>query len=87
MTRRARKDLLMVPRHILDKLDVWIDSVERLSLEEVRRIPGFHDEPLRGRRVGQRSFRLNQAWRAIYEILADDRVSFVSILEVTHHEY
>lgn len=87
LSSQARKDLRKVPRHILNKLDVWIDSVEREGLENVRRIPGFHDEPLKGQRVGQRSIRLSRAWRAIYEVLTDQRVSFVSVMEVTHHEY
>lgn len=87
LSRRARKNLLQVPRHIANKLDVWIDSVERQGLEMVRKVPGFHDEPLHGDRAGQRSIRLNVAWRAIYEILPDGAVSCVSIIEVTHHEY
>ena len=84
---RARKDLKKVPHHIVNKLDTWIESVERSGLEQVRKLPGYHDEPLSGRREGQRSVRLNVAWRAIYEILFDEEVSLVSIVEVTHHEY
>jgi proteic killer suppression protein len=87
LTSRARKDLARVPRHIANKLDVWIDSVERQGLEMVRKLPGFHDEPLKGARAGQRSIRLNIAWRAIYEVLPDGAVSFVSVTEVTHHAY
>ena len=87
LSSRARKDLAKVPRHILNKLDMWIDSVEREGLENVRKLPGFHDEPLRGKRAGQRSIRLNIAWRAIYEVLPHGSVSCVSISEVTHHEY
>lgn len=87
LTRRARKDLASAPGHIVNKLDVWIDSVEREGLESVRRLPGFHDEPLRGNRAGQRSIRLNVAWRAIYEVLSDGQIEFVSVEEVTHHVY
>jgi proteic killer suppression protein len=62
LSSRARKDLAGVPRHIRRKMTAWIDSVERTGLESVRKLPGFHDEPLKGQRVGQRSVRLNRAW-------------------------
>jgi hypothetical protein len=34
----------------------------------VRKVPGFHDEPLSGKRFGQRSLRLSKSYRAFYEI-------------------
>ena len=34
-------------------------------------VPGYHDEPLKGHRAGQRSIRLSRAYRAIYEIKED----------------
>jgi proteic killer suppression protein len=40
--------------------------VEEQGIEEAREIPGYHDEPLRGEREGQRSVRLSRAYRAIY---------------------
>lgn len=49
-------------------------------------MPGYHDEPLKGRRAGQRSIRLSRAYRAIYEIRVDD-VTFVSVEEVNKHDY
>jgi proteic killer suppression protein len=65
----------------------WIESVEEDGLEMTRRVPGFHDEPLKGKRRGQRSIRLSRQWRAIYGINADDMAEFVSIEEVTPHDY
>ena len=65
----------------------WIEAVEEDGLEATRRVPGFHDEPLKGKRRGQRSIRLSRQWRAIYEINADDSVQFVSIEEVKPHAY
>ena len=47
--------------------------------------PGFHDEPLKGERKGQRSVRMNRAYRLIYRVIAD-RVH-VELLEVHKHEY
>jgi proteic killer suppression protein len=55
-------------------------------LEEVRKAPGYHDEPLKGDRLGQRSIRLSRSYRAIYEIKSSN-VEFVSIKEVSKHDY
>lgn len=52
LSKRAMKDLKSMPDYIVDKLETWIDSVERDSLEQVRKIPGYHDEPLKGDRKG-----------------------------------
>lgn len=46
ITKRADKDLSKVPAYISSKLEAWIESVETDGLENVRKIPGFHDEPL-----------------------------------------
>jgi len=87
LSKRARKDLARVPRHIAIKLDYWIAAVEKDGLEQVRKVPGFHDEPLKGFRAGQRSIRLSRAYRAIYRVVAKDTIEFVLIEEVNKHEY
>ena len=46
LSTKAKKNLSKLPMHIVDKLDTWIDAVERNSLEQVRKVPGYHDEPL-----------------------------------------
>ncbi len=70
----------------MDNLLIWVAAVEHDGLEEVRKVPGYHDEPLRGDRSGQRSIRLSRAYRAIYEI-KQDTAHFVSVEEVSKHEY
>lgn len=88
MTKQAIKKLKKLPIHIVLKLQVWIDSVINDGLNEVRKISGYHDEPLQGDRAGQRSIRLNRAYRAIYIVEeSTNSVSFVEIIEVTKHEY
>ena len=67
------------------KSSLWL--MRPLGLEEVRKRPGYHDEPLLGDRRGQRSIRLNRSWRAIYVILSDGRIEFVEVQEVNKHEY
>jgi len=87
ITRLARKQISRLPRHIVENLTAWIDDVEDRGLEEVRKIPGYHDEPLHGDRWGQRSIRLSRSYRAIYMILQSQKVQFVSIEEVSKHDY
>jgi proteic killer suppression protein len=86
ITRLAEKQLRKLPRHIVDNLMIWVAAVEHDGLEEVRKVPGYHDEPLKGDRRGQRSIRLSRAYRAIYEI-REDTARFVSVEEVSKHEY
>ncbi|WP_295899756.1 type II toxin-antitoxin system RelE family toxin [uncultured Bdellovibrio sp.] len=87
LSRKAQKDLKKLPRYIIEALAAWVENVETDGLEETRKIPGYHDEPLRGSRKGQRSIRLNRSYRAIYVIKSDQRVEFVSVEEVHNHEY
>ncbi len=86
ITRLAEKQLRKLPRHIVDNLMIWVAAVEHDGLEEVRKVPGYHDEPLKGDRRGQRSIRLSRAYRAIYEIKGYT-ARFVSAEEVSKHEY
>ncbi len=87
ISKRAKSDLAKVPLYIANKLKLWINLVESDGLLAVRQIKGFHDEPLRGNRSGQRSIRLNRAYRAIYEIGTNGSIEFVSVEEVNKHEY
>ena len=61
-----------------DKLLAWVGNVEAKGLEEVRKLPGYHDEPLKGQRQGQRSIRLSRAYRAIY-VVRGEEVTFVHV--------
>lgn len=84
---KVEKQLKKLPKFIVVKLLGWAKSVELKGLREVRKIPGFHDEPLKGDRLGQRSIRLNQSYRAIYTESSDGSVNLVTIEEVNKHEY
>ncbi|MBF0362157.1 MAG: type II toxin-antitoxin system mRNA interferase toxin, RelE/StbE family [Oligoflexia bacterium] len=76
-----------LPLNVVKKLQIWAKKVEMIGLEETRKIKGLHDEPLKGDRVGQRSIRLNNAYRAIYEIHEDDTIVIIDVVEVNKHEY
>lgn len=87
IANKAKKDLQKIPKHIVQKLFYWIEDVGISGLSIVRKIPGYHDESLKGKRAGQRSIRLNNAYRAIYEIDKNCQIHFVEIIEVNKHEY
>lgn len=87
ISKKAQKQLKKLPQQIVRNLQVWVYAVITSGLEEVRKIPGYHDEPLKGEREGQRSIRLNRAYRAIYEIKSDGSIEFVSVEEVNKHAY
>lgn len=86
ISKRAAKQLRKIPNHIRVNLLIWVTSVETDGLSEVRKVPGYHDEPLKGDRAGQRSIRLSAAYRAIYEI-KQATIEFVSVEEVSKHNY
>jgi proteic killer suppression protein len=87
ITKQAKRDLIKVPFHIVKKLQAWIDHVVHSGLKEIRKIPGYHDEPLHGKRVGERSIRLSKAYRAIYTIKNNGSIEIVMVLEVNKHDY
>ncbi len=87
LSEKAKNNLQTVPAYIARKLASWIDSVAHDGLIAVRKIPGFHDEPLKGIRKGQRSIRLNKAYRAIYVIGKQGNIEIAEIMEVNKHDY
>ena len=86
LSKLAEKQLIRVPKYVKDKLFIWIADVEMHGLYELRKFPGYHDEPLKGDRSGQRSIRLSRAYRAIYVILSNE-IQFVRVEEVSKHDY
>jgi len=87
LTKQAKKNLIKTPAYIVHKLLGWVDEIENVGLNAVRKIPGYHDEPLRGNRIGQRSIRLNKAYRAIYIINQKGDIEIIEVLEVNKHDY
>jgi proteic killer suppression protein len=86
ISKQAQKQIEKVPSYIADKLLGWVLDLQARGLEEVRKTPGFHDEPLRGKLAGMRSIRLSRGYRAYYQII-HDRIEFVRIEGVDKHEY
>lgn len=65
----TQKQLKKLPKYIVISFQNWVEDVEERGLEEVRKIPGYHDEPLRGELKGLRSIRLSNAYRAYFGLL------------------
>ncbi len=85
ISRFAEKQVARLPLHIYRSLYFWINSLESKGLSEVRKLSGYHDEPLKGNRIGQRSVRLNKFYRAIY-LEVNSRIE-IQIIEVNKHDY
>ena len=84
-TRQFEKDLKKVPAFIQKKVMFWVFLVESQGIAETAKSRGYHDEPLKGSRKGQRSVRMNRAYRLIYRVVKD-RIE-IELLEVNKHEY
>jgi toxin HigB-1 len=87
VSKLAAKQLKKLPQFIVDKLAEWAFLVEGEGLMIARLRPGYHDEPLQGKRQHQRSIRLSRQWRAIYEVSELQTLILVDIMEVTAHDY
>ena len=83
----VQKRFRRLPDYIQKALRTWSTLIEEYGVSTMRRIPGYHDEPLRGDRKGQRSSRLNRGYRVIYEELESGEIVVISVLEVNKHEY
>ena len=89
LSAKAKKDLRKVPHNIAMKLALWIKHINNEGVIKVRHIKGYHDEPLKGNRKGQRSIRLNKAYRAIYTEYdtGEIELNYIEIDEVKKHDY
>lgn len=83
----AGKQITKLPFHLKEALYLWVQTIEKIGILETRKLKGYHDEPLKGFRAGQRSIRLNKAYRAIYEEKEERELTLISIIEVNKHDY
>ena len=85
--KKLGNEFKKLPKQVVSKLAAWIDAVKHDGLSQTRKIPGYHDEPLKGNRKGQRSIRLSKSYRAIYVINSSGQMELVEIIEVNKHDY
>ena len=83
----TRNDLKKLPKEIIIKLQYAVELMQKSGIESLRKINGYNDEKLSGERSGQRSFRLNRSWRAIYEENITGEITLIDIVEVNKHKY
>lgn len=74
-----------LPEQVLEKYEVWKQIVQLSGPIALRNFKGFHDEPLKGERKGQRSSRLNLKYRIIYTV--ENFKLFVFVEEIIPHNY
>jgi plasmid maintenance system killer protein len=83
--RKIEKAIAKLPLQVIKKYELWKDIVYRHGPEKLKEFPGFHDEKLKGDRLGQRSSRLNLQYRVIY--MVEEDIITVYVLEINPHEY
>ncbi|MDX2145855.1 MAG: hypothetical protein SFV19_21055 [Rhodospirillaceae bacterium] len=86
-TRRALKSLKKAPEIVRINYLVWRGQVVASGLEEVRKVPGYHDEPLQGKLRGIRSVRLGRSHRLFYRLTRIDEIETVIVEDVNRHDY
>ena len=86
ISKKAQKQLKKVPLHIRGRFKTWMFSIYVEGLQKTRTIKGYHDEPLKGKRQGQRSIRLSKSWRAVYSI-EKKAINLITVEEVHKHDY
>ena len=86
-SKRVDKHIDKLPLRIKEAFLDWVESIRRFGIIQVRKRPGLHDEPLKGHRIGQRSVRLNRAYRAMYIENESGALKVIQVIEVNKHEY
>ncbi|MBK6957569.1 MAG: type II toxin-antitoxin system mRNA interferase toxin, RelE/StbE family [Nitrosomonas sp.] len=83
--KRIEKQLKSCPITVLKKYEKWKDIVMISGQRGLSLIKGFSDEALKGEWDGYRSSRLNQQYRVIYKIIANE--VYVQVEHVSFHDY
>ena len=86
-TKRALKSLSRAPHLVRVNYLLWRGQIEESGLEDVRKVPGYHDEPLQGKLRDMRSVRLGRSYRIFYRIASIGTLETVLVEEVNHHDY
>jgi proteic killer suppression protein len=85
LEKNAEKALKKAPKEIQEKFEKWTDIVRLQGPKGVYEIKGFRDHALKGEWQGARASRLNDQWRVIYYVVANEIK--ILVMEVTPHDY
>ena len=81
----ARKTIAKLQPQVRRKYEAWYALVQIQGPSGLRDIKSFHDEKLSGPLAHQRSSRLSDQWRIIYEVKAD--IVTVDVVRIGPHDY
>jgi len=84
--KAVNRQLAKTPEHIREKFQAWVTLAGLVGIRAIRRRSGFHDEPLKGPRQGQRSVRLSHRYRAI-DVEHGGTIYCLEVVEVNKHDY
>ena len=87
LTPFVQKKIKKLPHQVIFKLRTWAMQVEMLGIRKVMQTKGYHDEPLQGKRKGQRTIRLNKSYRAFYRILKNGEIEVMEVFDLNKHKY
>jgi addiction module RelE/StbE family toxin len=82
---KAAKALNKAPKEIQEKFEKWKDIVQLQGPKGLFEIKGFSDHALKGEWQGARASSLNNQWRVIYCVIANEVK--ILVMEVTTHDY
>lgn len=82
--KRFEKALRKLPKQVVNAYYGWVLMVEFHGLRTAQQHPGYNDHTCEGKRLGQRSARMNGAYRLFYIPEPGDSVQ---LLELNKHDY
>ncbi len=83
--RRVARKLRRFPIEVLKRYEKWKDIVGISGPRGLRLIRGFRDEALGGKWEGHRSSRLEDQYRIIYRVVAQEVL--VEVIDLSAHDY
>ena len=87
LSKRTERRIKTLPKQIAVNLFLWKREIEAHGVEVVKKIPGYHDEPLQGKLKGfVRSVRLGLGYRLFYRII-EGKVKCLLVEDVNRHDY
>lgn len=85
LEKNALKVLGKAPKEIQERFEKWKDVVQLQGPKGLFEIKGFRDHALKDEWQGGRASRLNDQWRVIYCVVANEVK--ILVMEVTPHDY
>lgn len=77
-----------LPTSVKEKFAKWTNEVESKGLDEVKKISGYHDEPIISQ-AGRRSVRMSDGYRVCYEMIIENGLTLLKIITISqdHKNY